>query len=214
MTEPPALEAVAAEGVTKVFGTTRALGGVTARFARGTITALVGANGSGKSTLLGILATLVRPTSGRVRFGGADEKDPRVRSAIGYLGHAPLLYPDLTPAENVALFATLHGLGPGAVTEALAREGADGFASRPCRGLSRGQLQRVSLARALVGAPSVLLLDEPTTGLDTESASRLADRLRAERDRGAIVVLATHDAMAEGLADVVLRLERGVLAGA
>ena len=205
-------DSVAVERVTKVFGGTRALGGVTARFERGTLTALVGPNGSGKSTLLAILATLVRPTSGRVRFGAVDGTDRCVRRAIGFLGHAPLLWADLTPRECLAVFATLHALPPDVVPAALEREGASEFADRPCRGLSRGQLQRVSLARALLGRPLVLLLDEPTTGLDDASVQRLSSRLHEERNRGTIVVVATHDAVAKGLADRTVALERGLVA--
>jgi len=205
-------ESVSVEGVTKVYGGTRALGGVTARFERGSVTALAGPNGSGKSTLLGVLATLVRPTSGTVRFGDRVGTDHAVRRTIGYCGHAPLLWADLTPRECLAVFASLHDLPPGAVEAALDREGAAAYADRPCRSLSRGQLQRVSLARALLASPRVLLLDEPTTGLDDASIERLAGRLREERDRGAIVVLATHDAAAKSLADRTLTLQQGRIA--
>jgi len=203
-----AFDVVTVEAVTKVFGGTRALGGVTARFEKGTLTALVGPNGSGKSTLLSVLATLVRPTSGRLRFGERTA-DRDVRGHIGLLAHAPLLWADLTPRENLEVFATLHGLGSDDVARAIDREGASEYADRPARGLSRGQLQRVSLARALLGNPRLLLLDEPTTGLDTEAVSRLGQRLREERDRGAIVVLATHDAGAKALADRTIALDRG-----
>jgi heme exporter protein A len=199
---------VSIQGVTKVYGATRALGGVTTRFERG-VTAIVGPNGSGKSTLLGVLATLVRPTSGTVRFGDVDGRDRAVRRAIGYCGHSPLLWADLTPRECLEVFATLHDLPPATAAAALEREGAAEYADRPCRGLSRGQLQRVSLARALLATPRVLLLDEPTTGLDDASIDRLAGRLREERERGAIVVLATHDGAAKALADRTIALERG-----
>jgi len=207
-------DAVTARGLVKVYGPTRALAGVDVTLAAGRVTAIEGPNGSGKSTLLALLALLARPTRGTLRFGTHDaaHAGPSLRARIGVLAHAAMLYPDLTGRENLSLFADLYGLGDrgariGAVLE---RFEIGAFVERPVRTYSRGQLQRVALARALVHAPRLLLLDEPSTGLDAPATERLARAVDAERARGTIVALVTHDApLAERLADVRVRLERG-----
>jgi heme exporter protein A len=201
----------------KLYGPTRALAGLQLDLQAGQITAIEGANGSGKSTLLNVLALLTRPTRGSLRFGQHDPARRReLRSRIGLVAHAAMVYPDLTGRENLELAARLHGLShSGPEFDALeARFELGAFMQRPTRTYSRGQLQRLALARALVHAPRLLLLDEPSTGLDTASLERLGEAMRQERARGAIVVLVTHDAvLAEALADRRVRLERGRLAG-
>lgn len=206
-------ETVRAEGLVKMFGATRALVGVDVELRAGEVLVVEGANGSGKSTLLALLAQLARPTSGRIRYGEHPAKDSAaLRRSIGVLAHAAMVYPDLDARENLSLHARLFGLDSprDAVEAAIERFEIGRFADRPVRTYSRGQLQRVSLARALLARPRLLLLDEPTTGLDVRGVERLAQTVDEERERGAICLLITHDPkVADRLADRRLRLERG-----
>lgn len=209
-------ERVSAENLVKTYGVTRALRGVNAEFLSGEITHLEGENGSGKSTLLGLMALLGRPTSGEIYFGDEPAIHPeRFRHAIGYSGHESMVYPDLTARENLELFARLHGLGGAREREALIerfeqRLGIGAYLKRPARTYSRGQLQRLSLARALIHSPRLLLLDEPTNGLDREGLDRLHTILREERGRGAIILLVTHDeTFAATIRDRRVRIHRG-----
>ena len=154
---------IEARDLVKLYGPTRALAGVRFDLAAGEITAIEGPNGAGKSTLLSLLSLLGRPTRGELRFAGRDPwKTPGLRARIGLVAHAPMVYPDLTGDENLALTARLYGVpDPDAVRASLAaRFELSGFMRRPARTYSRGQLQRLSLARALLPAPRLLLLDE------------------------------------------------------
>jgi heme exporter protein A len=200
----------------KLYGPTRALAGVRLELEAGKITALEGPNGSGKSTLLNLLALLGRPTRGELRFGQHDpRRRPELRARIGLVAHAAMVYPDLSGRENLALTAKLYGLPADApAQQALEQRFELGpFMLRPARTYSRGQLQRLALARALLHAPRLLLLDEPSTGLDAHGVQRLTEAMLQERARGAIVVLVTHDApLAAAVADRRIRLERGRLA--
>lgn len=203
---------VSAQGLVKMFGPTRALSGVDARFEAGHVTVIEGPNGAGKSTLLDILSLLSRPTRGQLRFGKQDAWRDRelLRGSLGVLAHAAMLYPDLSGRENLHLFARMYGVPVKHVDELGERFDAGTFWERPTRTYSRGQLQRIALARAILHAPKLLLLDEPSTGLDVRATERLIDAVRAERARGAIVVMVTHDGMlTEKLADRRLRLNRG-----
>lgn len=206
---------VEARGLVKLYGATRALSGINARFESGQVTAVEGPNGSGKSTLLQLLCLMARPTRGQLLFGERDaHKHPALRAQIGVLAHAALVYPDLTGLENLQLAAQLYQLDDVQARVAAARERFDlgRFVERPTRTYSRGQLQRVALARALLHRPRLLLLDEPTTGLDKASAGRLTGAIAEERERGAIVVLVTHDSwLTDAVADARIRLFRGRL---
>jgi len=210
---------VRAKDLVKIFGATRALAGVTATFEAGKITVVEGPNGSGKSTLLSLLAQLARPTKGTVLYGKVDGRvgGSALRGSIGVLAHASMVYPDLTGQENIELFAALHGIADPKkrAAELIERFDIGRFLRRPARTYSRGQLQRVALARALVHSPSLLLLDEPSTGLDEKAVSSLIEAVMQERDRGTILVLVTHDMdLANRIADSRIRLERGrVVAG-
>jgi heme exporter protein A len=172
---------------------------------------VLGPNGSGKSTLLSIVGTLARPTSGKISHGTLGKTREQVRTVLGWVGHDSLCYGDLTGRENLELAARLHGIEPRAAFEAArARFELGTFAERPFRTYSRGQRQRVALARALVHGPRLLLLDEPTTGLDAESVKRLRDVVRAEATRGAVVLVVTHDEeFARDAGDVRVVLDRG-----
>lgn len=203
---------VSARGLVKVYGPTRALVGVDATFHAGAVTVVEGPNGSGKSTLLGLLAQLIRPTRGQILYGERSAGGSELRARIGVLAHAAMIYPDLSGLENLRLYAHLHEVAdPDERVRALRERFEIGrFGERPARTYSRGQLQRISLARALLHAPRLLLLDEPSTGLDPSAVARLERAVIEERARGAIVVLITHDtALGERLADRRLRLERG-----
>ncbi len=199
-------------GVTKTFApAVRALRGVSVAFAAGKVSVVLGANGSGKSTLIGIIGTLSRPTTGKISHGALGKSREAIRRSLGWVGHDSLCYADLTGRENIELAARLHGLSPDESFE-VARErfGLAGFVERPFRTYSRGQRQRVALARALVHRPRLLLLDEPTTGLDKNGVATLHRVVREESSRGALVIVVTHDdAFASDVGDERLLLEGG-----
>jgi len=206
------IQQVTVQGVTRSFGRTAALRGVDAAFRAGEIASLEGHNGSGKSTLLGILGTLIPPTSGRVLYDSVGGEDPEVRRQIGWVSHESHCYPDLSPKQNVALAAALYRARADAWERMSGRFGIAPFADVPVRSLSRGQRQRVALARAMAHEPTLLLLDEPTTGLDMEGVDRLLEAVKEEANRGCIVIFVTHDAaIAERICTRRLRLERGRL---
>jgi heme exporter protein A len=183
--------------VSKTFGRHRALIDLTISFTSGEVAAVLGPNGAGKSTLLGILSTLVRPSAGRVTFDGRTvDRHPEVRTTIGYVGHEPGLYADLTARQNLALFAGLYGIpdAPARAEEMLSRVGlADVRREAIVRTFSRGMMQRLALARALLHEPRVLLFDEPGSALDPAGVAWLAEEIARERANGRLVVLVTHD---------------------
>jgi heme exporter protein A len=192
---------------------------VTFQAERGTIVGLLGPNGAGKSTMLAMLATLLRPSSGRILYGAreAAAHGAALRASIGVLGHDLFLYPELTARENLEFFAGLYALAEPAAEAAscLERAGLADRASDPVASFSRGMRQRVALERALIHRPRLLLLDEPFTGLDDASAGSLTSRLRSLRAGGTMVVLATHDLeLAEGLLDRAIFLREGRMAAA
>ena len=200
--------------VSRHFGRRRAVSGVTFQATRGTLLGLLGPNGAGKSTMLAMLATLLRPSAGRICFGphvGA-ALSAGLRASIGVLGHDLFLYPELTARENLEFFAGLYAVPDprAAAAAALTHAGLADRGGDPVSSFSRGMRQRVALERALIHQPRLLLLDEPFTGLDDASADALASRLRSLRQEGAIVVLATHDLdLAEGLFDRAVFLRDG-----
>jgi ABC-type multidrug transport system ATPase subunit len=197
--------------VTKAFGPIRALVGVSCAFAAGTISIIQGPNGSGKSTLLTIIGTLTRATSGTVDHGSLGQRRSSIRRMLGWAGHESLCYLDLSGRQNIELAARLYGCDPArACLRAIERFDLGTFVQRPVRTYSRGQRQRVALARALVNEPRLLLLDEPTAGLDKSATGRLMDVVREEAANGSVVVIVTHDAaFAEAVGGHVVTLERG-----
>lgn len=202
---------VVARGLVKTYGSTVALRGVDAVLEAGRVTLIEGANGSGKSTLLGILGTVIRATSGKVDYEPFGRDRTRVRSAIGWLSHETLAYPDLTGRQNVELVARLHGLSAAeAWSRAEERFELGAFALRPLRTCSRGQRQRVALARALIHEPSLVLLDEPTAGLDRAGVGRLIAVIEGELHRGAGIAVVSHEPdVFRSLASARILLERG-----
>ncbi len=209
----PAAETVSVLHVSKSFGPVRAVVDATLELARGTLVVIEGPNGSGKSTLLGMLGTLIRPTSGRIDYGPLGRALGGVRARIGWLGHETLCYPDLTGRENVELAARLAGADVGASWKRCAeRFGIGDFAARPMRTASRGQRQRIALARAVVNEPDLLLLDEPSTGLDAAAVERVEVMIAGELARGAMTVVITHDAkFASTINGTRYRMDRGRL---
>jgi ABC-type multidrug transport system ATPase subunit len=189
--------------VSRHFGRRRALSHVSFAARRGEILGLLGPNGAGKSTLLGILATLITPSAGHVRYGTHSIRDagPTIRARIGLLAHDLHLYPELSARRNLEFFSRLYGLSPGPVVEtALESAGLVERADDDVSSFSRGMRQRLALERALLHRPRLVLLDEPFTGLDDPAVSSVSNRLRRLAADGAIMVLATHDLdLAEGL---------------
>jgi heme exporter protein A len=185
-----------ARGLQRSFGPARILRGIDLELHSGEALALVGPNGAGKTTLLRLLAGLMRPTAGEIHVLGHPLKgrSEAVRRAIGFLTHQSLLYDDLTLRENLVLAARLYALEqPQQVADAaLEATGLNDRGSELPRRLSRGLLQRAALARALLHSPSILLLDEPFTALDTMAAERLRTDLRARLEGGAAMVIVTH----------------------
>lgn len=207
----PVIERVEVRSVTRLFGSTVALRGVSATFEPGAITFIEGPNGAGKSTLLAVIGTALRPTSGVVDYVPFGTDPIVARRHIGWAAHDIRAYRDLTGRENLELSARLYGVDP---TEACAsiieRLDATLFIDQVVGTLSRGQRQRIALAKALLHRPSVLLLDEPQTGLDAASSKRLEQILIDERERGTLVIVVSHGAgLIERVGGAHLRLERG-----
>ncbi len=208
-----AVARIAVNKVTHLFGATAALRGVSCEFVASTITFVQGPNGAGKSTLVAIVGTVLRPSFGQVVYEPVGSSRRAARRHIGWVGHDSLCYRELTGSENVQLAARLHGVPPEAAERACERVGAEAFWNQPVGTLSRGQRQRIALARALVHGPSVLLLDEPLSGLDAAAVDRFDEVLCEERDAGNVVIVVSHrTGWAERLGARQIRLERGRIA--
>jgi ABC-type multidrug transport system ATPase subunit len=194
------------------FGRRRAVWKVTLAAQAREILGLLGPNGAGKSTLIGMLATLVAPTSGTLRFGASDSSSS-IRARIGLLAHELHLYPELSARQNLTFFARLYGLDAGrAVPAALEAAGLTERADDDVSSFSRGMRQRLALERALLHKPRLLLLDEPFTGLDDRAVTLVSARLRELAAGGAIVIVATHDLdLADGLVTRVALIRDGKL---
>ena len=209
-----AIRSVRIDKVGKRYGTERALAAVSLEFRAGSMCALLGHNGAGKTTLLGIVSTLVRPTAGAVTYWQDDRAitGADVRREIGLLAHASLIYAELSAIENLELVAGLYGISAD-ISAILDQVGLDKRArERAARTYSRGMVQRLALARALLTKPSLLLLDEPFTGLDRDGALALGAQLGELKAAGTIVVVVTHDLEAiAGRTDHVAILRRGQL---
>jgi heme ABC exporter ATP-binding subunit CcmA len=180
--------------VARHFGRFAALRGISAEFAPGKLYVILGENGAGKSTLLRIMAGLLEPTSGSVRVLGAE----RIRDAatrMGYMGHAPLVYDELTAMENLRYFGGLYGLkDEGRCVAAISQVGLDAGLKRRVGQYSQGMRQRISLARAILHDPELLLLDEPFSNVDVSSAREMARLLGGMRDAGKTIFVVTHQA--------------------
>jgi ABC-type multidrug transport system ATPase subunit len=206
-------ERVELTDVSRHFGRRRAVSRVTLTVGASEILGFLGPNGAGKSTLIGMLATLVAPSSGSIRYGdrSAAEAGPELRRQIGLLAHELHLYPELSARQNLEFFARLYGLKPdGVVRAALESSGLAGRADDSVSGFSRGMRQRLALERSLLHHPRLVLFDEPFTGLDDQAVTVVSTRLRRLATEGAIVVLATHDLdLADGLVTRVAIIRDG-----
>ena len=202
--------------MSKVYGQHRALWKVDLALRPGRVVGLLGPNGAGKSTLLWLFSTLSRPTTGTMHFGDLPpERASDARGHIGLLSHAALTYGELTAVENVTLFGRLYG-APDPEREArrlLTAFGLEDALDRSAKTFSRGMQQRLGLARALIGKPSLVLLDEPFSGLDRASTAAVIEHIEALRDANAMVLMISHDMSTTAtLADEVAILVRGRLA--
>ena len=199
--------------VSKLFGSFAALRQISVDLEPGRCYVLLGENGAGKSTLLRILAGLLHPTHGSVQVFGNQEPF-EVRDRIAYMSHAPMLYDELTAQENLRYFASLY---PGRTClspeEALRQVGLDPTLSRTIGQYSQGMRQRTSLARVLLPIPELLLLDEPFSNMDVESARQMVQLLAGFRQSDRTIVLTTHQReLAAPIADFVLTLHAGRVA--
>jgi heme exporter protein A len=190
---PSSEPAIRCTGLVRRFGERRALDGLDLEVATGETVVVTGPNGAGKTTLLRILATVLRPSEGGVSVAGHElpREAMRARPSIGYIAHDPLVYPGLTARENLELYAALYGVDAGRVTPALEQVGLAARASDRVREFSRGMLARMAIARATLHDPAILLLDEPTAGLDDDGHGVLLELLARSRDR--TVMIATHE---------------------
>ena len=206
-------DAIVLAGAAKRFGSHTALHPTDLVVPRGQAVLLVGANGAGKSTLLRLVAGLCRPSAGSVKINGLDpQRTPEARAEIGLLSHQTLLYDELTARENLRFFAQLYGLDnpDQRLAVALATVGLNERLDQRVGSFSRGMKQRLAIARAILHGPSILLLDEPFTGLDASASAALHHRVCRLRQEGRTCILVTHRLdEAEGLVDRLLVIERG-----
>ena len=199
-------------GLVKTFGLRRVLRGLDLHIERGESVALLGPNGSGKTTLLRILSGLSRPSAGQVTIGGwtLPNEAAAVRAHLGVMSHQPLLYGELTAEENLRFFARLYSANPKRITLLLDRVMLGARAHDRVSDFSRGMQQRLSIARALIHDPEVLLLDEPYTGLDVAGSALLDSLIGELRATNRTILLITHDLdRALALSDQIVILNRG-----
>ena len=205
------MAAIELERLERRYGERVALGGVTVRLEEGQTLAVLGGNGAGKTTLLRVLAGLLRPHGGTARVLGAALPDERWRlpAQVGYVGHEPLLYRELTGRENLRYHADLHGVPHARIDKVLAEVDIEDRADEPVRDLSKGLVQRLAIARAVLHEPALLLLDEPRANLDPAAAELVEPIIGRASKRTRVLV--SHDvegALAES--DVALGLRAGL----
>ena len=186
---------VEAQNLHKTFAWTPVLSDISCRIAPAEVVGIFGPNGAGKTTLLRLLATLLNPTSGSLTLFGSASSELAVRRKIGFLGHESYLYPDLTPEENLTFYGKAYQVPnlKDRIAQQLEHVGLRDWRTMPVRYFSRGMEQRLGLARALLHAPDLLLLDEPDTGLDPRGLATLHATLAEEKDRAKTVLLTSHD---------------------
>lgn len=206
------MKIVAVKDVVKQFGRFAALRGVSAEFDAGKFYVILGDNGAGKTTLLRILAGLASPTRGGISiFGKSPAESSRV---LGYMAHPSLLYDEMTGVENLRYFARLYGIvSDSCCEEAIRSVGLDPALARQLGQYSQGMRQRMSLARAILHDPQIVLLDEPFSNVDQHSAQEMARLLKEMRDIGKTIFLVTHQAgLLEGIADEFVWMQNGRIA--
>ncbi len=208
------MPAVVLSEVTKLFGRFAALRGVSAEFAPGRLYVILGDNGAGKSTLLRAIAGLMRPSGGTISvLGSADLRS--ATAAFGYMAHAPLLYDEMDGMENLRYFARLYGIrSDERCREVMRAVGLDPALPRRVGQYSQGMRQRLSLARAILNDPAIVLLDEPFSNVDIVSAREMVRLLGEMRDSGKTIFVVTHQpALLEGVADEVVSMSAGQIVG-
>lgn len=208
---------IEAENLSKLFGLRPALRGVSFSVPRGAVIALLGPNGSGKTTLLRILAALSKPTGGKITIGGWNlpGEAAQVRAQLGVVMHLPLLYDELSAEENLQFFGQLYATPDldKRIAAALERVGLAKRARDRARTFSRGMLQRLAIARAMLHDPAVMLLDEPYTGLDAAGEAMLDELIQEWRAQGRTVIASLHDiAHAEQVCERAIILRQGQIA--
>jgi heme ABC exporter ATP-binding subunit CcmA len=202
------------ENIDKRYGGLYALRRVSLEIAAGECVAFAGRNGSGKTTLLRVVAQLVKPSAGKLTFPAAPDGNVPSQKQTGFVAHATMVYDELTAEENLLLFARLLGIADAAnrVALLLSEVGLSERRDSPVRTFSRGMRQRVAIARALLHEPSVLLLDEPATGLDPQGVSWLEATLRRLRDAGSTMLMSLHgESEISALATRGIRLDAGAV---
>jgi ABC-type multidrug transport system ATPase subunit len=204
-----ATASITVSNVIKQFGRFAALRGVTAEFDAGRFHAILGDNGAGKTTLLRALAGLAHPTSGTTSIFG--ETPQAACRNIGYMAHPSLLYDEMSGMENLRYFAGLYGIaGDGRCRDVIRSVRLDPELTRPVGQYSQGMRQRMSLARAILHDPKVLLLDEPFSNVDVHSAREMVDLLKSMRDAGKTIFVVTHQAaLLDGVADEFVWMQAG-----
>jgi len=207
--ENPAAGIVAVSKLVEQFGRFAALRGVNAEFEAGKFHVILGDNGAGKTTLLRALAGLAHPTQGTVTILG---KTPQQACReIGYMAHPSLLYDEMSGMENLRYFGRLYGIaGDDRCRQVIHSVGLDPELSRPVGKYSQGMRQRMSLARAILHDPKILLLDEPFSNVDAHSAREMVSLLKAMRGSGKTIFLVTHQGtLLEGVADEFVWMQAG-----
>jgi heme ABC exporter ATP-binding subunit CcmA len=202
--------AIAVTNLIKQFGRFAALRGITVDFVGGRLYAILGDNGAGKTTLLRTLAGLNQPSSGEVSILGTNNFHD-ICHQVGYMAHPSLLYDEMSGMENLEYFARLYGItSRTCCAEAIRAVGLDPELNRPVAQYSQGMRQRMSLARALLNDPKILLLDEPFSNVDLHSATDMVGLLAGLRDQGKTIFIVTHQAaLLEGAADEFVWMEFG-----
>jgi heme exporter protein A len=193
------------------------LRGIDLSITQGETVAILGPNGAGKSTLLKVLATLIKPTSGLVKINGLDLKKDHieVKKMFGYLPHSSLLYDHYTPLENLVFFGNLYGVKD---VENRARKlvnevGLSFFINEPVKNFSRGMIQRIAIARAIIHQPKIMLLDEPHTGLDQGAITILNNVVLSMKEKGCTTLMVTHDfKQAAAICDRIIIVKNGKIA--
>lgn len=193
------------------------LRGIDLSITQGETVAILGPNGAGKSTLLKVLATLIKPASGLVKINGLDlQKDHiEVKKMFGYLPHSSLLYDHYTPLENLVFFGSLYGVKD---VENRARKlvnevGLSFFINEPVKNFSRGMIQRIAIARAIIHEPKIMLLDEPHTGLDQGAITILNNVVLSMKEKGCTTLMVTHDfKQAAAICDRIIIVKNGKIA--